>query len=172
MTDDERAVLIEQLRQGPVLMAAELEGISNEDARRESAPEAWSVLDCVEHVAVVESALFRLISTASTAAEPGREAREDRFLRHIQKRSRKFQAPEELRPRGRFPTLADALQSFTERRERTVGYIEKAGDDLRGRMTTHPVAGEITCRECLALLIGHPLRHLDQIREIKLDQKS
>ena len=31
----------------------------------------------------------------------------------------------------------------------------------------HPVAGEITCRECLALVIGHPLRHLQQIREIK-----
>lgn len=170
MTNDERSALIEQLRQGPNLLAAELEGVSEQDARRRAAPDVWSVLDCVEHIAAGESLLFRLISTSSTPAEPGRESREDRFLHHMQKRSRKFQAPEELRPTGRFATLADALQSFTERREGTVRYIENAGDDLRGRMTTHPVAGEITCRECLAMLIGHPLRHLDQIREIKRQQ--
>lgn len=72
-----------------------------------------------------------------------------------------------LRPEARFSSVEGALRAFLEARESTVRYLETVDDDLRARKTIHPVAGEITCRECLALLIGHPLRHIDQIREVR-----
>ncbi len=166
MSPDERAALLEQLQSGKALLASELEGLSDSQARFRPPSGGWSILDCVEHVALAESALFIMISRKFYPAERG-ESREQAYLANSVKRGRKFQAPELMRPADRHASINAAFDAFADRRNRTIHYIETVEDDLRGRRTTHPVAGDINCRECLALLIGHPLRHLEQIREIK-----
>jgi RNase P subunit RPR2 len=70
-------------------------------------------------------------------------------------------------PRGRFASLAAAMEQFVASRERAIRYVESCADDLRGLSTVHPAFGRITCHECLLLLIGHPVRHAEQIREIR-----
>jgi hypothetical protein len=76
-------------------------------------------------------------------------------------------APELVRPSGRFASLAEAVEQFVSRRERTIQWVESCSEDLRGLSTLHPAAGQINCYECLWLLIGHPARHAEQIREIR-----
>ena len=166
MSPDERAVLLDQLQSGKVSLASELEGLSDSQALFRPLSGGWSILDCVEHIALAESAMFILISRKSYPAGRG-ESREQAYLASSAKRGLKFQAPELMRPADRHPSVKAAFDAFADRRDRTMHYIETVEDDLRGRRTTHPVAGDINCRECLALLIGHPLRHLEQIREIK-----
>jgi len=166
LSPDERAALLDQLQSGKASLASELEGLSDSQARFRSGSGAWSILDCVEHIALAESAMFIMISRKSYPAERG-ESREQAYLANSVKRGRKFEAPGLMRPAGRHLSVAAAFEAFADRRNRTIHYIETVEDDLRGRRTAHPVAGDINCRECLALLIGHPLRHMEQIREIK-----
>ncbi len=166
MTSEERSALLEQLRAGKVAIASEVEGLSDAQAGFRAASGAWSIVECVEHVALAETGMFIAISRRSTPGSSERH-REEGYFRNSLKRTRKFEAPEMMKPSGRYASLAEALKAFEDSRDRTIRYIEKVDDDLRGRRTTHPVAGDITCRECLGLMMGHPLRHAEQIREIK-----
>jgi uncharacterized damage-inducible protein DinB len=167
MTPDERRLILDQLEQGTDALKAELESVSAEQAAYRPAPGRWSILDCVEHLALAEPLLLDLIANRSFPSDPAAKGREESYLRHSTNRSRKFNAPGGIHPGGRFPSVDAALRAFWEARDSTQGYLASVDDDLRARKTLHPVAGEITCRECLALLIGHPLRHLEQIREIR-----
>lgn len=166
MPPDERSALLEQLQAGKAAVRSEVSGISEEQARFKPEDGGWSILECMEHIAFAETGMFIAISRMSVPGESARH-REESYYRSVINRSRKFDAPERMKPSGRHGSLAAALAAFEESRDRTIRYVESVEDDLRGRRTTHPVVGEITCRECLGLLMGHPLRHADQIREVK-----
>jgi hypothetical protein len=167
MTDTERHEIIGQLREGMDALTSAVAGLPASDATRRPAPDRWTILECVEHVALVESFLLQLIADQSRSVESPGPGRETSYLRHSTNRKRRFNAPAAAVPTGRFARLEDALEAFHRNRNATIRYIEQVQDDLRGRNTLHPVAGDISCRECLALLIGHPLRHIEQIREIQ-----
>lgn len=165
MTPDERAQLILELGESRKALTDALAGITEEEAARK--PEGgWSILGCVEHLAMTERGMLAMISRATEPADPGdRSAQEARIRDLGANRERKLPAPEAAHPSGRYETLELALTRFQEARDRTIAYVEKCEDDLRGRIVHHPV-GDITARECLLLMIEHPRRHSAQIREI------
>jgi hypothetical protein len=167
MTDDDRRSVLERLSEMLPALRSELEGLTSDRLTYHPAPGAWSILDCVEHIATAESVMFVLIARRSPPVASPAEGREDKDFRGSLNRARKFSAPDSLRPSQRYASLEAALDAFAEWRGRTIRYIEEGAGDLRSRTTIHPVAGEITCRECLALPMGHPLRRLEQIREIQ-----
>lgn len=166
MTPEERRLILDQMEQARAAIRAEVKNLSDDQAAWRPDPSRWSIRDCVEHIALAEKMLLDLIQNRSYPFEPVTAGREDSYQRHVQNRARKFQAPDGVHPDGHLTSLEAALNAFDQARESSVHYIETVDDDLRARKTVHPVAGEVTCRECLGLLIGHPLRHLDQIREI------
>ncbi len=167
MTDAEREEAIAQLRSGADTLTAALAEITDEEGSRRPIADRWTILECVEHVALVEAYLLERIEQRSRPTESPGPGREASYLRHSTNRTRRFQAPAAVVPRGRYKHIDEALAAFRANRDATIRYIETVEDDLRCRNTIHPVAGDISCRECLALLIGHPLRHLEQIREIQ-----
>ena len=115
---------------------------------------------------MAERGMLAMIGRATEPAEPGdRTAQEAKIADLGRNRERKLSAPEAAHPTGRYETLALALTRFQEARDRTIAFVEKSEDDLRGRLVHHPV-GDITARECLLLMIEHPRRHAMQIREI------
>jgi uncharacterized damage-inducible protein DinB len=165
MTTAEREQLIRDLQESRQVLLDTLAGIPQERAAAKPA-DGWSILGCVEHVATAERGMLAMISRATEPAPPGdRAASEARIAEIASNRERKLPAPEAAHPTGRYETLELALSRFVEARDRTIAYIEKCEDDLRGRMVQHPV-GAITARECLVLMIQHPIRHAAQIREI------
>jgi hypothetical protein len=128
----------------------------------------WSILECGEHVALVELGLFRRITSQSHVLreEAGRH-REALLLAHGLDRTRKLSAPERAQPSGHFATLEEAGAAFSMNRSRTILWVESCGFNLRLRSLEHPVVGTITAYECLILMAMHPLRHLQQMREIQ-----
>ena len=100
----------------------------------------------------------------SAAIPPGREA----LIRtRAADRSRKVPAPEAAVPAGRYGTLAEALAAFEEARTRTVAYVEACDEDLRAKVTTHPILKAVTCHETLLMMAAHPERHAKQVIEIR-----
>ncbi|MCU1238166.1 MAG: hypothetical protein JWP63_6133 [Candidatus Solibacter sp.] len=159
--------ILERLRSGREQYLAALAGIPEERASVKPPADGWSILECAEHVAVVELGLFRRITSQSTVLreETGRH-REALYIAHALDRSRKLAAPEPARPSGRFTTLGEAAEAFGKHRDRTILWVETCGENLRLRSLEHPALGTMNVYECLILMAMHPLRHLQQMREL------
>ncbi|MGA2186203.1 MAG: DinB family protein [Bryobacteraceae bacterium] len=169
MDENEKRTLLDSLRQSQEAFVNALDGVSEAEAVWKPAPDRWSVLECAEHVAVAETLMFRAVRHGTPIAAPAPDdgSRVDRFRNAAPDRSRKYVAPELVQPRGRFASVFEAVEQFVASRERTIRYVQSCSEDLRSLSTVHPFVGRITCQECLWLLIGHPVRHAEQIREIR-----
>ena len=86
-------------------------------------------------------------------------------------RSHKVQAPEVLKPTGRFPTLESVQTAFGQNRDKIVTYVQSTQDDLRGHAASHPLFKALDGYQWLLLLSAHGARHTAQIAEVKADPK-
>ena len=145
-----------------------LNGVTEEVAARPPAPGKWSVLECVEHLAISEDYLFSRIAASSCSPEAVTNKDRDALIvsRGLD-RTRPAQSPEAGRPSGRFSTLREAARHFLAGRERTIRFVEDCGEDLRSRLTSHPLAGTVNCHEILLMIAVHTRPHTKQIEEIK-----
>jgi hypothetical protein len=168
MDAPDRNQVLQLLAEAREALVASTAGLSDEQAKIRPAPDRWSVLDCVEHVAFVEDALFTRISTQMVPAAPDPDrTREELILRVAGARERRFNAPEQAQPKGRFADLASALQHFKQSRARSIAYFEQCDLDLRAHSLLHPVVGPTNGQEFALILALHPARHAAQIREVR-----
>jgi hypothetical protein len=169
MTEQEELGVIDSLEKGPVALLQALSGVTEDLSQRAPGPEKWSILECVEHVALSEDYLFSRILAADRADSPLLdEAREARIVARGVDRSRPAKAPEVACPRGTFATLQDAIEHFLAIRVRTLQFArDHARDDLRCRITSAPPFGAVNSYEVLLLMAAHLFRHAKQIEEIK-----
>ena len=168
MDATDRQQILKLLAESREALLSAAANVSEEKARVRPAPDQWSVLDCVEHVAITEHFMLTIIATKLTPAPPsGDRGREELFLREVASRSRKISAPDRAHPTGRFPTLAAALEQFNQSRARSIDFVEHCDKDLRAHTAPHPLFGPITGQEYLIILALHPARHAAQIREVR-----
>jgi uncharacterized damage-inducible protein DinB len=167
MEPDERRSLVERLQSSREMFFKAVAGVSDRQAKFKPLADRWSIEDIAEHVAVAEHGMFRLITAHYEPLEtPAGRDREETVFDRGRDRTRRLDTPERVGPKGRYGSLSKALQQFAENRERTIRYIGECEDDLRRRSVEHLV-GKISCQECLMVLIAHPIRHAEQIHEIK-----
>jgi len=77
------------------------------------------------------------------------------------------QAPEPVRPDGRWPGGEELANEFRKTRERSAEFVRGLDADLRGHFQTHGGFGEIDCYQWLILLSLHGARHAEQMEEIR-----
>jgi hypothetical protein len=168
METAERTSLIEHLQSGREAILAEASGLSAAQATFTPADGAWSIADCIEHLAVVEKGFLTYMIRSSAPAEGTVTPRtEAEFRREMVDRARRMQSPPPARPTGRYGSLDAALDRFRAHRDETIAYVNNSSEDFRARCITHPIFGTLDGREGILFLAGHALRHLEQIREIK-----
>jgi hypothetical protein len=162
----DRDQLLAHLNAGRGEFLAAVEGMTDEQAAAKPADGGWSALECVEHVAIAEALLLRRMETQSVASEEelSRE-REAGLYARLATRTHKVEAPEFVRPKGRYPTLGEAVGAFLDAREQTVRWLESCGFDLRRRAVEHPALGPVSAYEFLLIMAAHPARHALQIEE-------
>jgi hypothetical protein len=167
MTDRERKQLQGLLKEGKERLRESVASIRPADGYHRPTPDRWSVVEIIEHVVLAEDAMFHMAAIAFTEAlGPPDYTRDAKLIRWGQNRARRYDAPAGMAPKGRFPTLAAAMDAFEESRRRTEDYVNTTSDDLRNRTAPHPV-GPIDAYQCFILLALHSLRHADQIREVR-----
>jgi uncharacterized damage-inducible protein DinB len=168
MTEHERQAILATLEQGSAALRDALNGVTEELAGRVPGPGRWSILQCAEHVAVAEDHLFSMITASKQTETPLiNEPREAFILTFGADRSTRRESPEDAKPTGRFSNLSEAVQHFLAGRERTIQFVNTNKEDLRSRITLHPLMGTVNCHEILLLMAVHPARHAKQIEEIK-----
>src|SRR5215471_6897555 len=158
--------LLEFLEAGRADFREATKSVSAAQALIKPSPESWCVLECVEHVITVEQRFLGWIANGK-AIEPKRDTdKELRLLSMMRSRLNKREAPEPVRPAGRFKDLAAALQEFEKVRDETIEVLRERGDSLYAIGAKHGFFGDVNGIELIHIIDGHARRHADQIREI------
>lgn len=136
--------------------------------------EKWSVANLVEHIAIVENGITRIFAkllteaqAAGAAATQGEAKISEDFLQKLSwGRTQKFEAPERVHPSGE-KTIAESMAKLDENRQKL--------EELRPLFESvecsdfkfpHPAFGDLSAHEWLALLGGHEMRHIQQIKNL------
>jgi hypothetical protein len=148
-------------------------GLSAAQWKFKPAPEAWSAAEIVEHLAVTEEMILGRVEgpmMESPAQEVNRtEAakRDQMVLANVPVRDQKFQAPDGLRPAGRYKDGKGALEAFKASRETTRAFVERTPLALRAHAVPHPALGPLDAYQWILLIAAHTERHVAQIAEVK-----
>ena len=149
-------------------------GLSDAQWGFKSSPFRWSIAQAMEHIAESEDLLRQIAEDQLKKAPPApdRDLRktDEMVLQVIPDRSRKFQAPEQLRPRNRFGSPDGSLKHFLESRAKTIELLKKT-PDLREHASDSGLFGKIDAYQRILFIGAHSERHTKQILEVKADPK-
>lgn len=169
MLETDKEEIRSALKAGRAALGGALAGVDADLASRKPGLNQWSILECVEHVAISERYLHSRL-TCATRVDQALEnrTREERILERGADRSRRVESPERGWPTGRFENVTQALDDFDATRKETLQFVEEFKDDPRCWVTDHPVIpGPVNLVEILLTMAVHPARHAQQIGEIR-----
>jgi uncharacterized damage-inducible protein DinB len=174
LTAQEREAALKQFAATRDNFLKSISGLSEKQWTFKPAPDRWSVAEVAEHITVSETGIFGVVqkSMESPATPEKRDevkGKDEMILQRVPDRSHKAQAPEFLRPTGRWATKADLTKAFEDARASNMNYIRTTNDDLRDHFFDHPVFGTLDGYQWLLLISTHSLRHTEQIEEVKAD---
>ena len=140
--------------------------------------EKWTVAQIVEHLSLVEDGMTRISAKLlNQAKENGKTSdgsakiSED-FLQKAQSSiGQKLEAPDRVHPNSN-QTVSESLAKMEENRKRLYELrplFESV--ECADYKFPHPAFGELTAHEWLALLGGHEMRHIEQIKRILKAEK-
>ncbi len=175
MTPEERAKAIKLMRDSQKEFLEAVEKLSEAQWAYKPAPERWSVGEVAEHIMLSEGLLFGTVQKAlAEKPNPDWEAKtagKNEFLeRALLNRERKAQAPEALKPQGKW-TKAEILARFKEARAKTLKFTEETNAPMKEHTLDHPfpVFGTLNAYQWLIYVPLHNMRHNQQIAEVKAD---
>jgi hypothetical protein len=175
LTKEERDHAIEYLKQTEKDFLAATEGLSDAQWKFKAGPDRWSIAETAEHIGITEQTIWQLVSekmmkspaTPEKAAEA--KGKDEIILTKVPDRSRKAQAPEKLKPTGRWATRAALAKDFEDTRSQEIAFLKDTKEDLRNHFEEHPFLKTIDAYQWLLLNGAHCKRHTLQILEVKAD---
>jgi len=171
MTHLERQRLVAHLEMTESWLLDEVRGLSTAQLQFRPAPEAWSILEVVEHLVVAETVYWQDFEKAMKAppasqVRPGADA--DVLWYGIDRSQRQKALPAE-NPKGQLRDLRPGLEAFSKLRDKMLRYARTTEDDLRRHLVERE---RCDAYQWLLLISARAQRHILQIREIKADPKS
>ena len=169
LSDADRAALVTMLEQGLADTDALVAKAEGETFTTKPAPDRWSPAEVLEHIAVVEEALLGMaLAALETEIDPeGPQLLAAQpvagMATMVQDRSKRFQAPAEVQPKGGIPR-DELVARYHAARAKTLDFVRTTEADVVGHTTAGPM-GKMTVHHVLALIAGHNLRHNQQFAE-------
>jgi hypothetical protein len=170
LTGLERQRLIAHLEMTERWLNDEVSRLSPAQLAFRPAPDAWSIMQVVDHLVVVGPIYWQDLQKAmqgppSTAIRSGTD--EDILWYGVDRTNRERAIPSEV-PKGELRDLGAGLAAIRSQHAQLRQYIRTTPDDLRSRIVQRQGSDAYQW----ALLIStHEQRHILQIREIKADPK-
>lgn len=150
--------------------------VSDKQFKFKPGPDRWSIAEVAEHLTLAEDTIFgaaqRTLGAPKVTVAPDEyKKRDELIMKMVPDRSRKAQAPEQIRPTGKFATREALLAGFKSRRDRTIEFVKTTKADVRSHTSPHPVLGPIDVYEWVLFIAAHSDRHIQQMREVMADAK-
>ncbi|MDH3648979.1 MAG: DinB family protein [Saprospiraceae bacterium] len=170
LTKADRSAAVASLKATQKTLVKAVKGLSDAQLNFKASDEAWSVAECIEHLAVSEKALMGAVEMAKqTPADPsGRSSlamSDQEVVGMISDRSMKIKTRPDLEPKNSFGSSAGSLDAFKTQRKANMKYVKKTDDDLRHHYFDFPF-GKVDAMQVILFMSGHTTRHTDQIKEV------
>jgi len=172
LTQQERNFALQLMVSTRDTILMDVRGLSTAQLNFKADSTRWSVAQCVEHIALAEAALTMAYQqTLNSPADPSKrdsiKYSDQQIIHFLTDRSRKFQAPEMLKPVGSFGSFQASLDSFVARRNRNIEFIKTTQADLRDHCSTFPGVGMVDDYQVVLFMVSHSKRHTLQLEEVK-----
>jgi hypothetical protein len=174
ITEQERKTAVDILQQTGQGVIDAVAGLNDAQLNFKPAPDRWSVLECVKHIAISEQGLWQMTNNAvQQAANPEKrseiKATDEQVVQMIESRAKKVKTVPPMEPQNTpYKSLDEALESFKTNRAKLVEYVKSTNDDLRNHVVTFPV-GSFDSYQMILFIGAHSNRHTQQINEVKAD---
>jgi DinB family protein len=172
LTDAERKFAVDHLNKTRADLIASVEGLSDAQLNFKTAPDRWSVLECVQHITLASQGLFGLVQkTAKTPNDSNFKSgvMDSMFIIMVENRTQKAQAPEPFKPvHSPYKDLDETLKAFNAGRDSLINYVQTTNDDLRAHVTDLGFA-KVDAYQVILLISAHTNRHMQQLMEVKAD---
>jgi hypothetical protein len=173
LADTEREPLIESLKMTHEELMHMSEHLTAEQWNWKPAPDRWSVGEVAEHILVAEQVFMETLtgpfleSTVAMSEKVQMPAAQIAAI--LRDRSSKFQAPDAVKPTGRWSSQADFKKAFGKQRKGTIAFV-KSDADLHGHVYQNPAFGILDGEQWLAFIAYHGERHVLQAEEVMHDE--
>lgn len=147
-------------------------GLTDEQLNFSPTEDQWSINQCVEHIVLSEPMIFGMFKQETSKSDSSKTSQkpsytDEEIVNSITNRSEKYQAPEILKPTGKYKNMSEALVAFENGRKEIINYIKNADiNALRNHISQGP-AGPVDGYQNLLFITTHSDRHILQIEEIK-----
>ena len=169
--------LQEKLQANTIALFNSIDSISPSQAQFKPSPTSWSILECLEHIFLVNVSVSKSITIP--APEKIENDKTELFgegkLNHLLVNKRdafKVIAPEFASPKGKFTTVEDAKQNINSIINEMINYISTHPIDQETHPIKHFRLGEMTKVDWIHFLISHTNRHILQIEEVKQESQK
>jgi len=170
LTKKERDYALDHLKMTQKALNDAIDGLSKEQLNFKPTPESWSVANCVEHLAISESAFFGLTQQSlQTEANPDLRSElpfnDEQILGFITDRSTKVKTQPPFEPKNNFESYDGSLNEFTDKRKASIKFMKRTKDDFRNHYYDFPF-GKVDAYQVVLFMSGHTTRHTAQIKEV------
>ena len=178
-TDDvlskkERKFAADHMKNTKIALQEAVKGLSSGQLNYKTAPDKWSVQDCLYHIAASEKTLWSMLEASmKTPATPEKKKdlkiTDEQLLTMIESREKKVKTFAPLEPQNTsYKSLDEALNDFKTTRAAHIKYIKATSEDLRNHFVQMSF-GMIDCYQLCLMISAHTSRHIAQMNEVKAD---
>lgn len=173
-TEKDREFALKYLNDTKDDFVKQLTGLSDAQLNFRAAEGRWTIGEIAEHIIVTEGALLGLLQSPAmkSQAPEGKDnfrVRDTAVILAVTNRIQKFNAPEQVRPNGRWKTRDELLANFEKQRAQTTEFMKANKVDMRNHFMDNPLVGMIDSFQWFLFAVGHSERHLLQLKEVKVD---
>ncbi len=122
ISKSERSKALDHLKQTNSELVKAVKGLSMEQLNFKPAGDAWSIAECMEHIAISENNIFGIV-TMTLANEPDPSKRtevsfsDDQMLGFIESREQKVKTRKDFEPTQKYGGFEGSLNEFKMRRK-------------------------------------------------------
>lgn len=173
LTNDDRKMMSKHLKSTLKVLNKTVKGLSEAQLNFKSAPDKWSIKECVYHLAISETNLWGW-SQGILAAPANPDKRADikmtdaQLLSGIEDRTNKVKTTENFEPKNaKWNSVPEALAFLKTERQKHIDYFKSTQDDLRNHVALETPFGPMDAYQIVLLMSQHTVRHSKQIDEVK-----
>lgn len=148
-----------------------IKGLSETQLNFKPSSEAWSIAQCIEHLALGEEMFLQrfpnsLEATTNTSINEETRLDDSEVYAKAASREKKVKTAKALEPTNRWGDTRASMIAFKDYREQLKNFVRTSDKNLRKHSYQRSI-GKIDAVQILLSMAGHHARHNAQINEIK-----
>ncbi|MEC7753283.1 DinB family protein [Roseivirga sp. UBA1976] len=168
---EERQLALKHLKSTQSDLSRLAKGLSDVQLNYKPDKSAWSIAECIKHIALTEDNIWNYFVATAWASEPKADRRDEvvmtdeQLIAAIESRANKVKTNEAFEPSQLKVAPLEALELFQKSRKSHIAAFEEANNAMRHQYASLPF-GIIDGYQAVLFLSAHTRRHIEQIKEV------